>query len=142
MVNFQIEFVSWQSHRDELLSVRREVFVVEQKVPAEEEIDGLDPSATHLLAADLNGLSIGTARVLPDGHIGRVAVLKEWRHYGVGQALTEAAIEYLKSQHFKEAKLNSQIQVVEFYKKLGFETHGEIFFDCKIPHVAMSKRLF
>ena len=140
MSNVEVQLVSWQSHRDQLLSVRQEVFVVEQKVPAEEEIDDLDPVAAHLLAVDRSGLPIGTARVLVDGHIGRVAVLKAKRGQGVGRALTEAAIDYLKSQHFKEAKLNAQVQVVEFYEKLGFVTHGEVFYECEIPHLSMSKR--
>ena len=117
------------------------VFVVEQKVPVEEEIDDLDPIAVHFLAVDSNGLAIGTARVIPDGHIGRVAVLKDWQGRGVGRVLTEATIEYLRSKSFEEAKLNSQVQVVEFYEKLGFESHGEVFYECEIPHLAMSKRL-
>ena len=141
MAHLKIQVVDWQSHRDDLLSVRQEVFVVEQKVPAEEEIDDLDPIATHLLAVDPGGLPIGTARVLADGHIGRVAVLKAERGQGIGRALTEAAVEYLKSQHFEEAKLNSQVQVVEFYEKLGFVTYGDVFYECEIPHLAMSKRL-
>ena len=141
MTKVEVRLVNWQSHRVELLSVRQEVFVVEQKVPAEEEIDDLDPIAAHFLAVDSNGLAIGTARVIPDGHIGRVAVLKDWRGQGVGRVLTEATIEYLRSKSFEEARLNSQVQVVEFYEKLGFKSHGEVFYECEIPHLAMCKRL-
>ena len=141
MSDVEIQLVNWQSHRDRLLSVRQEVFVVEQKVPAEDEVDDLDSVATHFLAVDPSGLPIGTARILADGHIGRVAVLKAKRGQGVGRALTEAAIDYLKSQRFEEAKLNSQVQVVEFYEKLGFVTYGDVFYECEIPHLAMSKRL-
>jgi len=142
MINVEVQFVDWQTYRDQLLSVRQEVFVVEQKVPVEEEVDDLDPVATHLLAIDHNGQAIGTARVLSDGHIGRVAVLKECRGQGVGRALTQAAVEFLKSQHFEQAKLNSQVQVIEFYEKLGFVGWGEVFYECDIAHIAMSKRLF
>ena len=141
MSNVEVQLVSWQSHRDELLSVRQEVFVVEQKVPAEEEVDELDPVAVHFLATDSDGRAVGTARVLADGHIGRVAVLKSERGQGIGRALTEAATEYLKVQRFESAKLNSQLAVTEFYEKLGFESHGEVFYECDIAHIAMEKRL-
>ena len=141
MINVEILRVDWKSHRDKLLSVRQEVFVVEQNVPIEEERDDYDPTATHFLAVDSDGSAIGTARVLSDGHIGRVAVLKALRGQGVGRLLTEAAIEYLRFNNFEEAKLNSQVQVIGFYEKLGFERHGDVFYECEIPHVAMSKRL-
>ena len=141
MSNVVVQIVSWQSHRDALLSVRQEVFVVEQKVPAEEEVDDLDPVSTHFLVCDSDGTAIGTARVLTDGHIGRVAVLKPKRGQGIGRALTEAATAYLKSQQFETAKLNSQLAVTEFYERLGFESHGEVFYECDIAHIAMHKRL-
>ncbi|MDB2686113.1 GNAT family N-acetyltransferase [Mariniblastus sp.] len=141
MINVEVKLVDWHSHRDQLLSVRQKVFVVEQNVPVEEEIDDFDPVATHLLAVDRDGVAIGTARVLPDGHIGRIAVLKEWRGQGIGRALTEAAVEYLKLQQFAEARLNSQVQVIEFYEKLGFVSQGDVFYECEIAHVAMSKKL-
>lgn len=141
MSDFNIQQVPWPSHREQLLSLRKEVFVLEQQVPADKEADDLDPSAVHFLAVDSNGLPIGTARALPDGHIGRVAVRKERRGQGIGRALTAAAIDYLKQQKLPKAMLNAQLPVVEFYQKLGFEPHGAPFEECGISHIAMQREL-
>ena len=79
--------VTWDASQVELLEVRREVFVVEQGVPEEIEIDEHDPVSIHFLARDAAGVPIGTARLLPEGRIGRMAVLALWRRSGVGRAL-------------------------------------------------------
>lgn len=137
MSALSIQQVPWSSHREQLLAVRHEVFVVEQQVPADKEADDLDPQAVHFLATDSQGTPIGTARVLSDGHIGRVAVRKDRRGQGIGRALTEAAIRDLKERQFASAMLNAQLSVVKFYEKLGFESHGEVFEECGISHIAM-----
>jgi len=141
MSDVEIRQVQWDSHRDELCAVRHAVFVLEQKVPAEQEIDGLDPNSVHFLAVDSNGQAIGTARVLRDGHIGRIAVIDQRRGQGVGRALTDSAVAYLKQHGFEAALLNSQLAVVKFYEKLGFESCGEHYQECGIAHVPMRKQL-
>ncbi len=139
MKNFEIRQVDWASHCDDLYKVRHEVFVVEQKVPVEEEVDSMDPACEHFLATDSVGEPIGTARVLPDGHIGRVAVLKSWRGKGVGRALVVASIDCVSKLGLPAAILDSQLIATEFYQKLGFERCSQEFMECGIPHVTMKK---
>ena len=90
-MSYTVKTVAWKSASSELLAVRRTVFVVEQGVPEEEEQDEHDVVAIHFLATDAKGTALGTARLLPTGRIGRVAVLREWRRHGVGRTLMEAA---------------------------------------------------
>ncbi|HDK37659.1 MAG TPA: GNAT family N-acetyltransferase, partial [Thiolapillus brandeum] len=85
--SFSIRLANWHQDAEALSLVRKKVFVEEQQVPVELEWDGQDPQCLHLLAEDAGGNPIGTGRLLPDGHIGRMAVLKEWRGKGIGFAL-------------------------------------------------------
>lgn len=140
-MNFQIRQVDWDTDRHELLAVRYKVFVEGQNVPVEIEVDDKDTECIHFLAHDDQGQTIGTARVDRTGHIGRVAVLKEWRHKGVGSALMVASVARLKQDGRTAARLNSQTSAAPFYEKLGFIPHGDEFLEAGIPHVAMSKRI-
>ena len=140
-MDFEIHQVDWDTHREYLLAVRYEVFVVGQNVPEEFEVDGADGSCSHFLATDLTGNPIGTSRVLADGHIGRVAVLEPWRGKGVGRALMLASIQRVSELCLPAALLNSQTAAAEFYQKLGFERYGEEFLECGMPHIAMRKHL-
>ena len=140
-MEFEIHQVDWETRRDSLYKVRHEVFVIGQNVPEEDEVDGADESCAHFLAVDASGNPIGTSRVLPDGHIGRVAVLSSWRAKGVGRALMLASIEQVSAAGLHEALLHSQLTAAGFYQKLGFEPYGEEFLECDIPHIAMRKDL-
>ena len=119
------------------LEIRRVVFILGQNVSLEEEIDGLDPEALHLLAFD-GGTPVGTARILLGegyGKIGRVAVLEEARGKGAGLALMRAAVERLKAEPgIREARLGAQTHALAFYERLGFEAHGPVYDDAGIPH--------
>ena len=137
MQDYQIREVDWQEAQHELKRVREEVFIVEQHVPLEMEWDGLDPNACHVLAQSRNGEAMGTARLLPDGQIGRMAVLKEWRGLGVGSALLEALLQMARTRGFSKVFLNSQIRAVAFYSRHGFKVAGGEFMDAGIPHVRM-----
>ena len=119
------------------LEIRRVVFILGQNVSLEEEIDGLDPAALHLLAFD-GDRPVGTARILLGqgyGKIGRVAVLEEARGKGAGLALVRAAIERLRAEPgMREARLGAQTHALAFYERLGFEAHGPVYADAGIPH--------
>ena len=119
------------------LEIRRVVFILGQNVSLEEEIDGLDPAALHLLAFD-GDRPVGTARILLGqgyGKIGRVAVLEEARGKGAGLALMRAAVERLKAEPgIREARLGAQTHALAFYERLGFEAHGPVYDDAGIPH--------
>ncbi|MCE8015845.1 GNAT family N-acetyltransferase [Halomonas sp. MCCC 1A17488] len=124
---------SWAELGDQAGEIRRVVFIEEQQVPLEEEWDGRDDACRHFLA--LRGEApLGTARLLPDGHIGRVAVLREARGLGVGAALMRAAIEAAHRLGHDRVELAAQTHALAFYENLGFVAFGEVFLDAGIPH--------
>lgn len=138
---FSIISADWNSDRDRLLAVRYEVFVEEQKVPAEIEVDDLDPLSAHVLALDSADTPVGTARLVPGGRIGRVAVLKEWRGKGVGAALMNKLIAIAEEDPaLDELMLHAQTWTVGFYESLGFVVEGEEFEEADIPHVTMKRK--
>jgi len=132
--NYRVRPARWPEDREALRLVRETVFVQEQKVPAELEWDGMDQKCLHMLAEDGQGNPIGTGRLLPDGHIGRMAVLREWRGRGVGSALLRALMEAGRQRGFEKMILAAQIQAMPFYEKAGFVAQGGIFDDAGIPH--------
>ncbi len=126
------------------LALRRTVFIEEQRVPEDREIDGLDDSALHLLATQ-DGQPIGSARILLDGEtgkIGRVCVLPQARGTGLGAALIRAALDVLRVQPgITRAKLGAQTHALGFYEKLGFTACGLVYDDAGIPHRDMTRDL-
>lgn len=127
----------WRELGDAASLIRRVVFIDEQQVPQEEEWDGRDGECLHFLAT-LNGEPVGTARLLPDGHIGRVAVLSSARGAGIGYRLMEAAIAAAREAGHRHAALSAQLHALAFYERLGFVAHGEVFMDAGIPHREMT----
>lgn len=136
---FTIRTVSWAESADELLVVRREVFVVEQGVAEEREVDELDPLSLHVLACDEEGCPVGTARLLPCGRIGRVAVLSPWRRRGVGGALMQAVMAAAEKRGEKRIHLHAQVHSIPFYESLGFRVCGGEFDEEGIPHREMER---
>ena len=124
-------------------AIRRRVFIEEQNVPEELELDELDATAVHLLAVQ-DGRPVGTARLLIEGEsakIGRVAVLPEMRGTRAGAALMRAALDELRARGVTKAKLGAQTHAIGFYEKLGFTVHGPEYDDAGIPHRDMSRSL-
>ncbi|MXX89278.1 MAG: GNAT family N-acetyltransferase [Boseongicola sp. SB0677_bin_26] len=122
-----------------VLDIRARVFIKEQGVSEADERDGRDDEAIHLIAFDC-GKPVGTARLLIDGHagrIGRVAVLAEKRGRGLGKDIMRAAVDELGRQGVVRASLGSQAHAVGFYEALGFEATGPEYFDAGIPHREM-----
>lgn len=138
---FRVDEVPWATHAGVLGAVRREVFVIEQHVPEDLEWDGLDPGCRHALATDAAGRAIGTGRLLPDGHIGRMAVLASWRGRGVGGALLARLVAIARARGDAVAVLNAQTHAVGFYRRAGFEVSSAEFMDAGIPHVEMRRVL-
>lgn len=136
---FAIRVADWVNDGEALQAIRREVFMGEQAVPEALEWDGLDDTALHLLAESADGTPIGTARLLPDGHIGRVAVIRPWRGRGVGRALMAELLRQARRQGHREARLDAQIQALPFYRGLGFTAYGDVFMDAGIPHRHMKR---
>ena len=102
------------------------------------EIDEWDPRCVHALALDASGRAVGTGRLLPDGHIGRMAVLKEARHLGVGSALLGALMREARRRGHAQAALSAQTHAVPFYRRHGYTVASGEYLDCGIPHVDMT----
>ena len=133
-----IQVVRWEEAEPALRVIRTAVFIHEQHVPEAMEWDEFDAISIHLLACNTIGQPVGTARLLPDGHIGRMAVLKEWRGQGFGSAMLRRLLQELTLRRQQKAQLNAQSSAVPFYEKFGFKVLGEEFMEAGIPHVKMT----
>ncbi|MDX9875420.1 MAG: GNAT family N-acetyltransferase [Spongiibacteraceae bacterium] len=135
-MSWEIRRAAWDADGDVLAAIRREVFIDEQRVAESLEWDGLDDEASHWLAF-ADGEPAGTLRLLPDGHIGRVAVRRPWRGRGIGRALMRTALASARATGFHEVHLNAQVDALGFYERLGFTAFGPEFDDAGIPHRVM-----
>lgn len=136
----RIELMDWGAARAEASRIRLTVFVEEQRVPPEIEMDDKDAGCVHALAY-AQGRAVGTGRLLPDGHIGRMAVLKESRALGVGGAILERLVEEARRRGMREVVLSAQTHALGFYRKHGFSEEGEVYDDAGIPHQDMRRVL-
>ena len=139
MKPFAIGTCGWTDAADALRKVRHDVFVVEQRVPESLEWDDADATSLHALAVDASGEPIGCARLLPDGHIGRVAVLRPWRRHGIGTALMRRLIDESMRRGDGTVIVNAQVTAIAFYTALGFTVAGEPFDEAGIPHRVMHR---
>lgn len=133
----RIELLSWKEAQAEAAPIRFTVFVEEQKVPVEIELDENDAVCVHALARNEDGAVIGTGRLLPDGHIGRMAVLRQWRGQGVGAAILGALIDAARARGDAKLVLAAQTHATGFYRKYGFRQEGAVYDDAGIPHQDM-----
>ena len=138
---FRVEPADYAADFKDLRAVREPVFVQEQQVPLEEEWDELDPACEHVIARDDANRPIGTGRLTPKHKIGRMAVLREWRGKGVGEALLLALVERARALGLREVSLNAQVGALGFYEKFGFVPYGEHFWEAGIEHRAMRMEL-
>lgn len=138
---FHIIEVSWEQDKASLQFIRETVFIQEQQVPVELEWDEYDSECTHVLALDDTDNPIGTARMLRDGHIGRMAVLPEWRAQGVGSALLQCLIDCARRQQLTRVFLYAQTTAIPFYQQHHFEIISDEFMDAGIPHREMSRQV-
>ena len=130
----------YEFHTENICAIRYEVFVDEQKVPEKLEIDGLDNEAKHVLAF-VDGVPIGTGRILSDGHIGRVAVLKNYRGLGIGKSIMKELIKCAQDMSLEKVWLSSQWHAYSFYLDLGFVCVGEVYKESGIEHIKMFRVL-
>jgi predicted GNAT family N-acyltransferase len=127
---------NWQTANSELSAIRHEVFVDEQAVPIELELDEHDSHCHHWLAF-IDEHAVGTVRVLSNGSIGRMAVRRGFRGQGVGKALLKAVVDYAKDQDWRFLSLAAQTHAISFYAEASFIAYGDIFMDAGIPHQSM-----
>ncbi len=144
MDEITVKFVETEAELEGAVNVRMRVFVVEQQIPPEEEMDDADATATHAIA--LNGRQIiGTGRLLylDDGgaQIGRMAVDRQFRRQGVGGRILAFLEEEARAQGVSGCLLHAQEYVKAFYAGCGYVEHGELFQEADIPHIEMRKEL-
>lgn len=138
---FHVQVADFQADYADLRAVRDPVFLVEQQVPAEIESDAADPICRHVLARDDEGRPIGTARLTPDGRIGRMAVLREWRGRGVGAAMLQTLLDVARDRRYDAVELHAQVDAIGFYQRFGFVGEGEEFVEAGIRHWRMRRVL-
>ena len=135
----------WSEMKSLAAPLRSEVFVDEQEVPAELEVDELDATALHAVVLNKLGQAVATGRLLqPQAHvaqIGRMAVSKPLRGGHLGQMVVESFIEAARKRGDREVLLHAQCSAEGFYRRLGFKSHGDIFDDAGIDHIEMTLQL-
>lgn len=134
---YKVSVADWHKDTEQLRAIREAVFISEQHVPKSLEWDASDPECTHVIAIDDDGVSIATGRLVPDGSIGRMAVLKAWRGRGVGNAIMEKLVDEARRNGFRSLKLSSQEHAVGFYQRHGFVAQGTPYMEAGIRHITM-----
>ena len=134
----RIELMPWQVACAHAAPIRTTVFVVEQNVPAALEMDAMDAQCLHAVAFE-GGRAVATGRLLPDGHIGRMAVLKEYRGRGLGGAILARLMAAAKERGDAEVMLTAQVHAMPFYAAHGFQAYGEVYEEAGIPHRNMRR---
>jgi predicted GNAT family N-acyltransferase len=140
-MEFTIHTVTWHDAEPLLREVREAVFIREQGVSAELEWDDKDNACQHVLALSNSGKAIGCGRILPNAHIGRIAVVQEWRGKKVGTAILEGLLAYASDKGYPEVNLDAQVQALPFYQHFGFVAEGEEFLDANILHRKIRMKL-
>lgn len=138
---FKVVLGDWETSKADAMAIRYEVFVREQHVPLEIELDSEDAHSMHAVAYDERGAAVGTGRLLRDAHIGRMAVRASHRGLGVGSVLLRALIEQACKRHYPQVVLSAQIHARAFYEAHGFIAEGDIYIEAGIEHVTMRRAL-
>lgn len=129
----------WTALGEAAKAIRFEVFVDEQQVAPEVELDEMDGVCLHAIAVDAAGAIVGTGRLLPDGHIGRMAVRKCARGFGVGSALLQALMLQAQARGDLTVVLSAQTHAAPFYARHGFVPEGEVYLEAGIDHILMQR---
>lgn len=140
LASLRVVIGGWDALRPWLEILRREVFIGEQSVPEELEWDEDDARSAHALAW-LGDEAVGCGRLLPDGHVGRLAVRAHWRGYGIGRAVLRALLGEAASRGIRHIVLHAQTHALGFYEKEGFRAEGAVFDEAGIPHRTMRREL-
>lgn len=138
MAEIQVVPTSYSENRELIFGIRKAVFVIEQSVPEEIEMDDHDADAQHVLAL-LDGKPVGTGRITAEGRIGRMAVLRESRGLGVGREILLALMGMGRGYPVDQLCLSAQCHAIRFYERMGFVARGDIYEEAGIPHRWMER---
>ncbi|MBY3623975.1 GNAT family N-acetyltransferase [Acinetobacter junii] len=133
---FRVQSGHWDKLEQDAKFIRKQVFIIEQNIPEEEEWDDQDMISDHFVVYDQDQ-PIATARLLQNNSVGRVAVLKAYRGQGIGRMIMLEIIRQAHQQDRKFLQLSSQVHAISFYEKLGFSIQGDAYDECGIPHIKM-----
>ena len=133
---FRVQSGHWDKLEQDAKFIRKQVFIIEQNIPEEEEWDDQDMISDHFVVYDQDQ-PIATARLLQNNSVGRVAVLKAYRGQGIGRMIMLEIIRQAHQQDRKFLQLSSQVHAISFYEKLGFSIQGDAYDECGIPHLKM-----
>ena len=133
---FRVQSGHWDKLKQDAKFIRKQVFIIEQNIPEEEEWDDQDMTSDHFVVYDQDQ-PIATARLLQNNSVGRVAVLKTYRGQGIGRMIMLEIIRQAHQQDRKFLQLSSQVHAISFYEKLGFSIQGDAYDECGIPHIKM-----
>lgn len=133
---FIVQSGHWDKLEQDAKFIRKQVFIIEQNIPEEEEWDDQDMISDHFVVYDQDQ-PIATARLLQNNSVGRVAVLKAYRGQGIGRIIMLEIIRQAHQQDRKFLQLSSQVHAISFYEKLGFSIQGDAYDECGIPHIKM-----
>ena len=151
--SFTVTEAPWEQYQDAIQQIRNAVFVKEQHIPTELEWDGSDKDCIHVLAHDEQGEPIGTGRIqihthsnkLGDsssvGHIGRIAIFKDWRGFGIGGEILTCLINIAEAQNLASVYLNAQEHLQPYYERYQFVREGKVFEEAGIAHVRMAREI-
>jgi predicted GNAT family N-acyltransferase len=141
----QVHVGSWHDFQKHASPLRTEVFVHEQKVPAELEWDHADSTALHAVALNRMGMPLATGRLLQHApgvaRIGRMAVKKQMRGSDLGHRVLQALMNAAKDRGDTQVVLHAQCSAEGFYKRSGFRPHGAVFEEAGIAHIEMVREL-
>lgn len=133
---YRVQSGHWNKLEQDAKFIRKQVFIIEQNIPEEEEWDDQDMISDHFVVYDQDQ-PIATARLLQNNSVGRVAVLKAYRGQGIGRMIMLEIIRQAHQQDRKFLHLSSQVHAISFYEKLGFSIQGDAYDECGIPHIKM-----
>ena len=139
-----VRLVKTEKEYQDALSIRQVVFIDEQQVPAELEIDEHEETATHFVVYDTTKLPVGAGRLRLKGDkakVERICVLNTRRGEHIGEALMAKLEDVARAQAIKELLLNAQTHAEGFYEKLGYRVTSDLFYEAGIPHVEMQKTI-
>ena len=136
-MSWRIVTGEWDTLSDDAQRLRVEVFVIEQGVPIELEWDEGDTVSIHAVAYDDDNEPVATGRLLPDGHIGRMAVSKSLRGQGIGSLVLGTLLEEARRQGHTRLVLHAQVTARAFYARHGFIAEGDDFMEAGMAHVRM-----
>ena len=136
----RIELLTWEQAQPITGPIRFASFVEEPEGTGF-DLDDKDAQCVHAVAYDPSGKAVGTGRLLPEGQIGRLAVLKDWRRRGVGDAILEALTGEARKRGLAEVVLSAPLRAAEFYRSHGFTAEGKVYQEADVLHQAMRKSL-